>query len=361
MPVVSRIRPRPFRLPLAADLSWGKASRLGELHHLLLELELDDGSIGRAEVPIRPTIYGETLAGALAALEYLEPDLLGVEVDDAGRFDAVLAALPFNYALKGGLDLALWGARAASRGLHLHALLPLPARERVQVSYILGLAVEEEMIRDATAAYEQGVRVFKLKVGRDLEAELRLAAGLMERLPGVAFYADANQTLNEADAEVVLSGLLELGFIYVEEPLPIERVRERNALRSRGILPLIADDSVLTPGDLERELILDTFDILNLKPARSGFSRSLEMLALARQAGRVAMVGSQACSSLGAYHAALLAFQAGVDAPSELAFHLKAEDSFFSFPAFHEGFLYWQDLVGAGLFDEAAFRRYETA
>jgi L-alanine-DL-glutamate epimerase-like enolase superfamily enzyme len=113
----------------------------------------------------------------------------------------------------------------------------------------------------------------------------------------------------------------------------------------------------MTPKDLRRELVLDTFDILNLKPARSGATWTLEMLSLAREKGKRAMVGSQAQSSFGAYQSALLAFQQGVTEPNELAFHLKAEGGFLDFPAFREGWLYWDDLIEAR-FDEEAFRRY---
>ncbi|MFX9473061.1 hypothetical protein ABTO56_19155, partial [Acinetobacter baumannii] len=92
-----------------------------------------------------------------------------------------------------------------------------------------------------------------------------------------------------------------------------------------------------------RELILDTFDVLNLKPARTGVTWTLEMLALAREEGKRAMVGSQAQSSFGAYQSALLAFQQGVTEPNELAFHLKAEGGFLDFPTLRQGWLYWED------------------
>ena len=143
----------------------------------------------------------------------------------------------------------------------------------------------------------------------------------------------------------------------MEEPLPVGEVRARQRLRRAAILPLIADDSAFTLRDLWRELQLDTFDILNLKPARTGYTQTLQMLALNRAEGKKAMVGSQALSSFGAYQTALMAFQEGVSEPCELAFHLKAEGGFCSFPPLREGWLYWEDLAGCR-FDPQAFERY---
>ncbi|MCS6868779.1 enolase C-terminal domain-like protein [Thermus sp.] len=353
---IKDLRLIPFRIPLKAPLRWGKASELPALEHALLEVELEGGVLGRAEVAIRPTIYGETLGSVRAGLAYLRPRLLGLEADDQEAIRAVLEAFPCNLGLKGALDTALWEAWARSEGEELHQVLK-PAKHRVRVAYILGLGEEEEVLADARMAYAQGVRVFKVKVGRDLEADTRRIARLKEAFPEAELYADANEALSPKEAERFLLAWKDLGLLYVEEPLPIEEVEARRRLRAQGILPLIADDSAMTPKDLRRELLLDTFDLLNLKPARTGITWSLEMLALARDKGKKAMVGSQAQSALGAYYAALLAFQQGVAGPNELAFHLKAEGSFLDFPPFREGWLYWDDLVRAR-FDEAAFRRY---
>ncbi len=356
MASIRRISARPFRLPLRASLRWGASSELVALEHLLLEVELSDGAVGRAEVPPRPTIYGETLGTALAALDYLTPRLLGLDAEDSEAVHKVLQQFPNHLTVKGGLDIALWEAWAHSEGQSLWQVLE-PKQQRVRVSYILGIADEAEMLTDARVAHAAGVRVFKMKVGRDLEGDLARVAALRRHFPDAALYADANETLHPEDAEHYLRLWAEAGLLYVEEPLPIAEVLARKRLRQAGILPLIADDSAFTLRDLWRELQLNTFDVLNIKPARSGYTQSLAMLALARSEGKQAMVGSQALSSFGAYQSALLAFQEGVSEPCELAFHLKAEGGFCNFPPLREGWLYWEDLTHCR-FDDRAFEAY---
>ncbi|MCS7069214.1 MAG: enolase C-terminal domain-like protein [Meiothermus sp.] len=356
MPSIARITSRPFRLPLRGALRWGKASELAALEHVLLEVELSDGAIGRAEIPPRPTIYGETVATVQAALDYLTPKLLGLEVEDTEAIQQVLQGFPGHLTTKGGLDIALWEAWARSEGQELWQVFE-PHHPRVQVSYILGIADEAEMLADARAVYEAGVRVLKVKVGRDLEADLARLGTLRAHFPDVALYADANETLSPEEAETYLRRWAEAGLLYVEEPLPIAEVLARKRLRKAAILPLIADDSAFTLRDLWREAQLDTYDILNLKPARTGYTQTLQMLALNRVEGKRAMVGSQALSSFGAYQTALMAFQEGVSEPCELAFHLKAQGSFCPFPPLRDGWLYWEDLAQCR-FDVSAFEPY---
>jgi L-Ala-D/L-Glu epimerase len=139
----------------------------------------------------------------------------------------------------------------------------------------------------------------------------------------VILYADANEGLSVDTAAKDLERLAKLGLAYVEEPLPVHLIKARAALKCENILPIIADDSCFTLNDLERELEFDTFDILNIKTARTGFTESNKMLGAAKSANKGVMIGSQAGSGLGTYHAALFASKDGVTHPSELSFTLK--------------------------------------
>ena len=184
------------------------------------------------------------------------------------------------------------------------------------------------MLREARWVFEQGVSVFKVKIGRDNRLDEQVVRALQSEFAGsdAILYADANEGLSPDTAARDLERLAKLGIAYVEEPLPVELVKERAALRAAQILPIIADDSCFTLRDLRRELALDTFDILNIKPARTGFAESQKMLTLAKDASKGVMVGSQASSGLGTRHCALFASRAEIDFPSELSFPLKLEE-----------------------------------
>jgi L-alanine-DL-glutamate epimerase-like enolase superfamily enzyme len=290
---IARIEGVPYSLPLHGNLAWGKGSSLSVAAHVLVRVYLDDGTLGQAEAPPRPTIYGETQASVLGTLKHLEPALVGLDIAEARR---VVAA---------------------------------------------------------------GVRVLKVKVGRDHAHDLRLITELRaEYGDAVQLYADSNETLTPDLAPAALEAMRGAGLRYVEEPLPVRLLRERAGLRALGILPIIGDDSCFTPADLERELSFGTIDILNIKTARNGFTDSLHMLSRAREAGVGVMIGSQASTGLGTLHAALMASQAGVTEPSELSFVLKLQDDLLTGPLeFVDGWLDVAALAGLSI-DEAKLKRY---
>ncbi|HMN29419.1 MAG TPA: enolase C-terminal domain-like protein, partial [Caldilineaceae bacterium] len=143
-----------------------------------------------------------------------------------------------------------------------------------------------------------------------------------------------------------LAHLRDLGLAYCEEPLPVELIRQRAALRGEGVMPLIADDSCFTLRDLQRELDFDTFDILNIKTARTGYTESSLMLEQALAAGKGVMVGSQASAGLGTVRAALFAARTGIEHPCELSFFLKLKSDILNRPVLlHDGYLCVTDVI----------------
>ncbi len=319
---------------MAGALSWGKASHMDAVEHVLVRLITDTGHVGVAEAPPRPTIYGETPESVQVIIQkHLAPRLMGLDIFETEAIHRALAVIANNHTAKGAVDICLHEAQAAAQGQTLLAYLNPPQR-RIKVSYILGIAGPDVMLAEARSVYERGVRVLKVKVGRNFAHDVAFIRQLQAEFAGadLSLYADANEGLLPAEARQQLAQLAELGLLYVEEPLPVELIAARAELRAANILPLIADDSAFTPRDLTRELYFDTFDILNIKTARTGYTQSRHMLAAAQQRGKGVMVGSQASSTIGTVRAAIFAGLAGVNHPSELSFFLKIKDDIVNRP-----------------------------
>ncbi|MCB0183745.1 MAG: enolase, partial [Caldilineaceae bacterium] len=245
---ISEIITTPYRLPMVGALQWGKHSLLSEAHHVLVKVTLSDGSSGMAEAPPRPTIYGETVQSITAIIAHeLAPRLCGESVTQA--FDR-LQEIKNNQTAKGAVDMAIHCALAHHFGQSLHSYLGTTA-DRIRVSYILGIGERKSVLAEAERIFEQGVRVLKVKVGRNWQHDLALIDELRTIFgESMALYADANETLSTREAATILRHARDHGLLYCEEPLPIEFIRERATLRAEEIMPLIADDSCFSRRDL---------------------------------------------------------------------------------------------------------------
>lgn len=354
---VEHVEGWPVRLPLRSALAWGAHSAMNAAEHVLVRVVLSDGTVGVAEAPPRPTIYGETPASVVAILAHLEHGLRGVDIMDTGALDRVRNSVANNHTARGALDMALHDARARAGGGTLFGTM-LGPNTRVRVSFILGIASPADMLQEAHEVVAAGVRCLKVKVGRDSGRDLAVIRDLRTAFgDDVQLYADSNETLDEARAPGILAAMRDAGLMYVEEPLPVRDLRARAALHAQGVLPIVADDSCFTPADLERELAFGTFDILNVKTARNGFTDGLGMLRRAAAAGRRGMVGSQASTGLGTIHAALLSTWPEVTEPCELSFVLKLQADLLDRPiTFEDGWLDVAALEGHALDPERVAR-----
>ena len=342
MPVISRISAIPYKIALKGALTWGSGHELRQLAHVLLRVELSDGALGFAEATPRPSIYGETQASILHIIdEHLAPMLLGEKIDSFAAVSALsarCAIIKNNNAARGALDMALHQALAHSRGQSLASYLGA-TRDRIRLSAIVSTGAPEAVAADVAALYQAGIRVFKVKIGRDIPGEIQTIALLIQAYPDAQFYVDANETLDSNSAAAILDRLHRLGVIHCEEALPTHLLRERRQLRHDCGMPIIADDSAFTVYDLKREIAFDTFDILNIKTARTGFSESARMLERCRAAGKAVMVGSQAGSLLGCLHAAIFAGHQAVNCASECSFFLKTDADLGAAPPIEDGWL----------------------
>ena len=341
---VRQIEAIPYRLPLISALAWGAYSAMNVADHVLVRVTLSDGTVGQAEATPRPTIYGETPGSVAAILAHLSPALTGLDIADEEGLNRARNSVANNQTARGALDMALHDARARAGGQTLFDTLMGP-NPRVRVSFILGLGTPADMLAEAERVVTAGVRCLKVKVGRNHARDLTVIADLRRAFgPEVLLYADSNETLSADSAPSALNAMREAGLLYVEEPLPVRQLRARAELHSRSPLPIVADDSCFTPADLSRELDFDTFDVLNVKTARNGFTDGAWMLREAARHGKRGMVGSQASSGLGTVHAALLSTHAEVTEPCELSFVLKLQDDLLNQPiTFQDG---WLDVNG---------------
>ncbi len=326
-------------------LQWGKSSRLAELRHVLVRVGLSNGAEGVAEAPPRPTIYGETASSICSIIhEELTPRIVGLTViggeeswespntEPLLHLQSRLHEVKNNHTAKGSIDIALHAAIAQHRGVSLAQHLGTQ-QERIRVSYILGMGNRDTVLEEAVRVTDQGVRVLKVKVGRNWNEDIERIVDLQNTLrPNIELYADANETLSSENAASRLEQLAEMGLLYCEEPLPVEQMAARSRLQSGQHLPIIADDSSFSLPNLSRELESGTYDILNIKTARTGYTESWQMLNANIEARKGCMIGSQASAGLGTARAAVFAALKGIDHSSELSFPLKLEEDIIDRP-----------------------------
>jgi L-Ala-D/L-Glu epimerase / N-acetyl-D-glutamate racemase len=261
-----------------------------------------DGIEGFGEAAPRPYVTGETPDSVVEHLRrVLWPAVRGITVPDLqapadlGVLDRVVPdrgpETGRHHAARAGLELAIIDWALRRRGVSAAALVP-PVRNRVVYGGVITAGSPAQAAREAHWARLAGLRAVKVKVGvGDDVARVRAVREVLG--PDTRLRVDANGAWTPAAALAAMVELAPCGVVAVEQPLPPGPPEVLAHLRAESPLPLIADESVVTPEDLEALLAVGAVDGVNVRASKcGGFARSVQMARRAAAAGLEVQVGS---------------------------------------------------------------------
>ncbi|HEY8439042.1 MAG TPA: enolase C-terminal domain-like protein [Candidatus Limnocylindrales bacterium] len=253
-----------------------------EVVTVIVELRDDrfPGLVGLGEGYPDP-FYGETpetmavvLPLLLAAIGEPELTVAGL-VAAAGTADAAIA---HHGAAKCALDIALHDLAGKVAGAPIAELLELSGTIP-PTDFTLGL--DEPAIVAQRAARAARFPALKIKVGGPADLATLEAVRAVYDGP---IRVDANTGWRPEDAVGLLPELERLGVELIEQPFPADRPDQLAWLQERSALPIVADESAVTIGDLRG--LVGVVAGVNVKLAKcGGVGRARLMLAEARRLG----------------------------------------------------------------------------
>jgi L-alanine-DL-glutamate epimerase-like enolase superfamily enzyme len=282
---------------LAGDFKFFKHGRRPSV---LLRLTDSDGRHGCGQaVPVETWTY-ETAESVESTLEhYLAPAVLGADPADLEDVHARLErAIRPSFSVgqplaKAAVDLAchdLWGKQA---GRPVFELLGSKSVEEIKLSWTVNASSLETARAQLERGHAAGYDSFNVKIGppQTPEYDRQLVRAVRDFAPHGFHWADANTGYGLADALRMARELAEAGFRALESPLPPNRIRDYQALKKQGALPILMDEGIVSPVEAEEFAALGMLDGIAMKVARCGGlwhaarivevlrSRSLELFA----------------------------------------------------------------------------------
>jgi L-alanine-DL-glutamate epimerase-like enolase superfamily enzyme len=155
------------------------------------------------------------------------------------------------------------------------------------------IATLEDTVALARGWYEKGFRLYKMKVGKDVELDIRRVVAVHEALPGVSFIGDGNQGFTRADCLRFVEGVRRSGgtFLLLEQPVVREDLDSLAAIRRDTGLPVAADESVRSLGDARQVVARNAADYINIKIMKTGVLEAVEIASFTLQSGLKLMIG----------------------------------------------------------------------
>ncbi|MCP4004942.1 MAG: o-succinylbenzoate synthase [bacterium] len=277
---LEQIEFEPVRYSLRLPLRTAKEN-IEERCGFLVRIRDADAASGCGEALPLPSAGTESLEKCVRSLEEARTALRG----QRASFDEILDELekrwPHAPAARCALDVALHDLEARKKSLPLAALLARTPRERVAVNALVSAQDLAATVRSCSEAARRGYRTLKLKLGTNLEADVKRLRAVRETLgPKMRLRVDANGSWSFARARKaleVLAPLVEL----IEQPLAATERTDAKRLYAASSVPLAADESLAREEGRADLLGGQSAHIAVLKPMVLGGLRASARLARA--------------------------------------------------------------------------------
>jgi L-Ala-D/L-Glu epimerase / N-acetyl-D-glutamate racemase len=259
------------------------------------------GTEGFGEGAPRSYVTGETVETMLDHLAgELWPLVAGCEVPPVKSLESLAAFVPETglagaiapNAARAALELALLDCALRRAGRGMATLLP-PRRHCVTYSGVITAGPIARAVKHARQMRAIGLRDIKVKVGFD--DDVARVTAVREALgPAASLRLDANGAWSFERAVEVLNAVAPLAIAAVEQPLSRGPVEDLVRLRRATPVPVMVDESLVTPADAEALIAGGAADLFNVRISKcGGLARSLAIASEALAAGIGVQVGSQ--------------------------------------------------------------------
>jgi L-alanine-DL-glutamate epimerase-like enolase superfamily enzyme len=320
---IARVELRRLALPLITPYRLSYHT-FESFEPILARVFDQDGRQGFGEAHISPGSSTETREGGWAFCADHARALPGLQVGEAAAAIAERGAES---------PVAATALVTALEMLADHPLLRVVEEQRLPVLTPTNATDAAGIEAEVEARLAEGFRTFKVKVGRDLDADLARVAAYQRALAGRgALRLDANRAFDREQGCRFGAALDPDGIELFEQPCPASDWTANAAVAAASAVPLMLDEAICSLADIERAGTLARVAFCKLKLKRFGSLGALETaLRAVREHGMEPVLGDGLSAEPGCWMEACVA-RATIGNAGEFNGFLKPRDRLFEIP-----------------------------
>lgn len=278
-----KLRFKPYELQLKHAFNLASSSRT-TTPVMLTEIEYD-GVIGYGEASMPPYL-GESHKTATEFLSKVNLD----QFNDPFQMEEILEYVDAidvkNAAAKASIDIALHDLVGKLMNKPWYKIWGYNKENTPYTSYTIGIDDEETVKQKVREASQ--FKILKVKLGRNNDKEM---ISWIRSVTNVPLCVDVNQGWSDKfKALDMVHWLKEQDVVFIEQPMPNNKLDDLAWLTENSPLPIVADESVQRLKDM-----IDLYGIysgVNIKLMKStGLREAQKMIHFARAVGMKVMIG----------------------------------------------------------------------
>lgn len=308
---IRNIEAIPVEVPVRRPLKMAVAT-VNVRTCIVVRVTTDDGVIGVGESVLARYFSGESLASAtdLIANEYA-PVMTGRDPRRLHELRTLMRRISvYNHGARAAVEMALHDVVAKSAGIPLYEFYGGRSRDSVPTIWHVSGGSAGEMADEAKVAVEEGYPLVKVKVGKDVDADLAATYAVREAIgDDVMLLPDANQGWDVTDALRYVRGVADAEPGFVEQPVARWDLMGMAELVRKSPVTIAGDEGIFDAHDLHTYLAVGAAGAVVAKLMKAAGPIGVQGVFAVADAARIGVhfAGMAGQTSISAAHAAHLA------------------------------------------------------
>ncbi len=262
--------------------------------NVFLRVTLINGALGYGEAAPFPEVGGETRESCLLALHRLGKAILGRSAAGYRDVGRLLSEQALTYpAARCALETALIDAYCRASNIPMWQLWGGADVRARETDITIPITDLDKTVTLARGWYAKGFRLFKMKVGKDVENDIRRLEAVHHALPGILLIGDGNQGFSRQDCLRFAQEVKRFGgtMVLLEQPVVRNDLDSMAAIRRETGIPVAADESVRSLADAQEVVARGAADYINIKIMKTGVVEAVEIASFTKASGLKLMIG----------------------------------------------------------------------
>ena len=262
--------------------------------NVFLRVTLSNGAQGYGEAAPFPEVGGETRESCLTALRRICNAVLSRSAARYKEIGLWLSEQALTHpSARCGLETAIIDAYCHASNMPMWQLWGGADVRARETDITIPITDLDKTVALARGWYAKGFRLFKMKVGKNVEGDIRRLEAVHHALPGISFIGDGNQGFSRQDCLTFAQGVKSYGgtMVMLEQPVVRDDLDSMTAIRRETGIPVAADESVRSLADAQEVVARGAADYINIKIMKTGVAEAVEIASFTKASGLKLMIG----------------------------------------------------------------------
>ncbi|MBW9144740.1 dipeptide epimerase [Clostridium sp. CM027] len=299
---IQDIRIGKINTPLRQPYKVGKRL-LNFSDEIVIKMVTDTGEIGYGSAAPTPLITGETQSSIIGAIEYIKPEIIGLDIDNIEEIMKVIhGSMHGNNSAKAAIDVAIYDLLCKKYGVPLYKFL---GGYKTSLSTDITIANDtvEQMVTKSVEAVMNGYTYLKVKIGNDMARDIERVKAVRKAVRrGIKIRVDANQGWSPKEAVSTIRKFEDMGLDieFVEQPVNAWDIDGLKYVTDNVETKILADEAVFGPSDAFKIIEKRAADLISIKLMKcGGINNAIKMYNMAENMGIRCMMGCMLESRIG--------------------------------------------------------------